>query len=465
MLNDDLNIISEDIQVLEREISRDKFATADDRQRVKARKSQLELKFWRLRKEKQIRAESLGESVRTDRSNTSENIRKAKHSSKKNSTQKSIVKEAWNQFREAKAYDPIFRKRYALGVGAAGLGLAGAAFALRPDYTLPPSHPYQFSGFDDNYNTIEGFKHTGYANKLRGDFGSGWLGLFGSMTGIAAIAYGVGAYSTKIPKHELIGMSYLGLDEQELYETLTRPQNRGWGFDIFAREEETAATVGTAFHEYLETLKEARGGVETEQFIYSRQHGLAGYADVVYDDGTVSDIKTVTNKVFQEVKRRGAPLQKHFDQVNTYAVLNKARTGRIEYYHMDDPQKKVIYDWDTSQDNFQRVMNKVGRVRERIGQALANGELREDDLPVKAGITMQRIHDIFVGPKYSHDVSGVKDALNNFISKRERYHDDRRNSTFEQLQEFNISERMDGNKAEYVFRAAHNAGRRHINMG
>ena len=465
MLNNDLDMLLEEVQTLEQQLGRDDFVTAEDRQRVKARKSQLELKFWKLNKEKQFRAETIDGSVRTDKSNTPDDIRKAKQTCKKNSNQKSMVKEAWNQFRESKFYDPVFRKRYALGVSAAGLGLAGAAMALRPDYTLPPSHPYQFSGFDNDYNTIEGFKHTGYANKLRADFGSGWLGLFGSMTGIAGIVYGASTYSTKIPKHELIGMSYLGMEEQELYETLTRPQNRGMGFDLFAREEETAATVGTSFHEYLEALKEAQGGVETEKFIFSKKHGLAGYADVIYDDGTVSDIKTVTNKVFQEVKRRGAPLQKHFDQVNTYAVLNESRTGRIEYYHMDDPQKKVVYDWETNQDNFQRVMGKVSRVRDRIGQALANGELREDDLPMKAGITAQRIHDIFVGQKYSYDVTGVKDALNNFISKRERYHDDRRNSTFEQLQEFNISERMDGNKAEYIFRAAQNAGRRHINMG
>ena len=165
-------------------------------------------------------------------------------------------------------------------------------------------------------------------------------GLAVPLSGITG--YGIFEAATAVPKHQLLGMSYIAESEEELYQRLTRPEKGGF-FSRLSRdfidereEEQTAATVGTAFHEYIETLQVARGDVaQVEKYIYSKKHGLAGYADLVYHDGTISDAKSVGAKVFEQVIGRGAPLQKHFEQVNAYAILNESRKGRIDYYLRD----------------------------------------------------------------------------------------------------------------------------------
>ena len=331
------------------------------------------------------------------------------------------------------------------------------------------------AGFDDAYNTIEGLAHGGSAQEMRKkltEFGSGWRGLFTAGVLTPMVGYGIFEAATAVPKHQLLGMSYIAESEEELYERLTRPQGGGFfsriSRDLIDEEEEfeTAATVGTAFHEYIETLQMARGDVaEIEKYIYSKKHGLAGYADLIYHDGTVSDAKSVGSKVFEQVKDRGAPLQKHFEQVNTYAILNESRKGRIDYYLRDDPSQKMTYEWEASQEAFDNTMAKVDRVRSRISADIASGKIDPDTLGVKRGITAQRISDVFVGHKYSFDAGGVSEALQNFVIKREQYHKDRSNSTLQNIERFNTIDRMSGNQSEQVFRAAHQGGRRHNNMG
>ena len=328
-----------------------------------------------------------------------------------------------------------------------------------------------FSGFDDSYNIIEGLPHGGMGQDMRRqltEFGSGWRGLFAAGAA-ATTGYFMYAGATRVKKHELLGMSYLGKTEEELYEMLTTPQsaNPMWGDLLEEREPETAATVGTSFHEYAEAMKMAKGKdvKQIEKYIYSEKHGLAGYADVIYEDDTVSDIKSVGAKVFAQVKARGAPLQKSFDQVNTYAILNGSRMGKIEYHLRSDPSQKVVYEWEANEENFKQNMAKVNRVRQRINLEVVTGKLDPERLPTKLGISAQRVNDLFTTNKYSFDVEGVKEALGSFINKREQLYHDKEVSTFNQLQNVNISNMMDGNRTEYMFQAAKNGGRRHQSMG
>ena len=330
-------------------------------------------------------------------------------------------------------------------------------------------------GFDDAYNTIEGLRHGGEAQKMRKtltEFGSGWRGLLTAGVLTPMVGYGIFEAATAVPKHQLLGMSYIAESEEELYERLTRPESGGFlnrmYRDVVDEEEEfqSAATVGTAFHDYIETLQMAKGDVaEVEKYIYSKKHGLAGYADLIYHDGTIADAKSVGSKVFEQVKGRGAPLQKHFEQVNTYAILNESRKGRIDYYLRDDPSQKMSYEWEASQEAFDNTMAKVERVRSRISADIASGKIDPEALAKKRGIEAQRISDAFVGHKYSFDAEGVSEALQKFVIKREQYHKDRRNSTLKQIESFNIIDKMSGNHSEQVFRAAHQGGRRHNNMG
>jgi len=297
---------------------------------------------------------------------------------------------------------------------------------------------------------------------------AGWRKLLAA-GGIGATGYFMYGAATRVKKHELLGMSYLGKSEEELYEMLTAPQgpNPMWGDLLEEREPETAATVGTAFHEYAEAMKMAKDKnvSQIEKYIYSDKHGLAGYADVIYKDDTVSDIKSVGAKVFAQVKARGLPLQKSFDQVNTYAILNGSRMGKIEYHLRSDPSQKIVYEWEADEEAFKQTMAKVNRVRQRINLEVATGQLDAEKLPTKLGVSAQRVNDLFTTNKYSFDVKGVKGALGNFINKREQFYNDQEVSTFNQLQNVNISNMMDGNKTEYMFQAAKNGGRRHASMG
>lgn len=297
----------------------------------------------------------------------------------------------------------------------------------------------------------------------------GWRGLVTAGFALPTAYFGYAAAS-RVPKHELIGMSYLGASEEELYAKLTHKQNNGilgQSFGSMMEQNdtfETAATVGTAFHDYMETLKSVKGETkETEKYIYSKKYGLAGYADVVYED-SIADIKSVTPQVFEQVKNLGRPLKKSYDQVNTYAILSGQRKARIEYHLQSDPSKKITYEWEASKEAFNETMAKVNRVRSRISAEISAGVLKREELPTKLNITSQRIADFFVGAKYSTNPEGVAESLNAFIEKRDTYSKDRRNSTITQLRNVNINDMMDGNKSEYLFKAAQNGGRRHQYM-
>lgn len=268
-------------------------------------------------------------------------------------------------------------------------------------------------------------------------------------------------------KHERLGMSYLGQDEEELYRTLTtRNTGRSWVGQlnrIGQGEPVTAATVGTQFHEYMENLKMMTGEAEAvEQMVESKQLGLAGPADVVYKDNTISDIKSVTQGTWQKIQNRGAPLQKHFDQVNAYASVNGSRKGQLEYHLISDPSQRVTYEWETDETNFRNTMRKVTSVRNRINFELAAGRLREEDLPTRHRTSIKESLSMIGN---SHNANAVHDSLEGFKVKREQYYQDKKNSNFERLENFNINKMMDGNKSEYVFKGFHRAGQRHANMG
>ena len=420
------------------------FTTVEDRQRTLAKQRSLEAQFWI-------------------------EHRKA-HPRPTKTVASTYMRDAWKSFKGTRVADVIRKNPWKTGVGAFLSGGTTLAFATRPDYRATGVIP----GGDDAYNVIEGLPHGGMGQDMRRDlteFGSGWRGTLSSVAGTAAagtaLYMGLG-YAARVPKHELIGMSYLGMDEEELYAALTKPKSSGWNmYSVFKPEEgESAATVGTAFHEYLETLKMAEGGnvKEIERHVYSKKHGLSGYADVIYDDNTVSDIKSVGRDVFQQIKSRNAPIQKHFDQVNTYAVLNESRKGKIEYHLRSDPSQKMVYEWDTNEENFRNTMAKVNRVRQRINTEIASGTLKESDLQMKKSLEFERVSNIFVRNPFSFNAEGVSKALDSFIVKREELYNDRRNSTFERLENFNTSI-MDGNKTEYMFKAAKDGGRRHQRMG
>lgn len=424
------------------------FTTVEDRQRTLAKQRSLEIKFWIEQKKAYPRDSG---STKTAMS--------------------TLMKNTWKTVKGSRVADIIRKSPYKAGIGAFLTGGATLALATRPDYRSTGIIP----GRDDAYNTLEGLPHGGLGQDMRRnltEFGSGWRGMFTSVAGTAAVgtaAYAGLGYATRVPKHELIGMSYLGMSEEDLYAALTKPRHSQWDFTSVFRpheERESAATVGTAFHEYLETLKMAEGGnvEEIERHVYSRKHGLSGYADVIYDDNTVSDIKSVGRDVFQQIKSRNAPVQKHFDQVNAYAVLNESRKGRIEYHLRSDPSQKMVYEWESDEENFKNTMAKVNRVRQRISTEIAAGTLKESDLQMKKSLEFERVSNIFVRNPFSFDVSGTSEALQGFITKRETFYNDRRNSTFEQLENFNTS-MMDGNKTEHMFKAAKDGGRRHQRMG
>ena len=125
----------------------------------------------------------------------------------------------------------------------------------------------------------------------------------------------------------------------------------------------------------------------------------------------------------------------------------------------------MVYEWEANEEAFKQTMAKVNRVRQRISTEIASGQLDIEKLPTKLGISAQRINDLFVTDKYSFNVEGVKSALLNFTTKREQHYRDKEVSTFNLLQNVNISSMMEGNKTEYMFQAAKDGGRRHANMG
>jgi hypothetical protein len=85
----------------------------------------------------------------------------------------------------------FFNKKTAIGAGIVGLLAAKKYFGQKhSDYSDVSMFGIRFSGKDDNYNTIEGLKHGGMAQKKRRemtDFGSGWRRLFGGIKNVGNI--------------------------------------------------------------------------------------------------------------------------------------------------------------------------------------------------------------------------------------------------------------------------------------
>lgn len=333
-------------------------------------------------------------------------------------------------------------KDYKVLVGIAGLGTAAVALGVGG----------LFSGKDDEYNTIEGFKEEGLASDIRKsltDFGSGYQGdrqgkyvkkrahyrrgkrveehyayYKGRISGkddahntieglreegIAGAIRKVGTefgsgykgpnpwlhpeynQAEDVPRLNMMRASKLGVPEKELYKYFTEKEEAPeW---LMA-----AASAGTALH-LLEGAKKYKAGLTSgvETFEFDSGTRISGHIDIVYPGNIPSDIKTVSWKRYKHLQKKGA-FERHVSQLNWYMNQLGAKEGLLEYVVRDKPDVRKVVRVPYSQELYDKDIQKLEKVRAQVRSEVASGQLDPANLPKTASLKrLQQAADDEVG--------------------------------------------------------------------
>jgi hypothetical protein len=241
-------------------------------------------------------------------------------------------------------------------------------------------------GKDDAYNTIEGLRHGGIAEKLRKrntDFGSGYRGMhhteFDESYNTAEDVYA----------YEQMRASALGLSSKEMYEKLTQPDKQ------MSPYVSASATAGTILHR----IKQAEGlmsgeYVDVERFTSDPINRIAGHIDILDRYGRIGDIKTVSSGIYDTIVKGGAPKPMHVSQVNFYLGSEGLDQGFIKYINRERPSSSKTYAIEFNPALYEKDMRKLERVRRRIEAEIESGKLLKKNLPMTASLeTLEKYNE------------------------------------------------------------------------
>ena len=247
-----------------------------------------------------------------------------------------------------------------------------------------------FSGKDDAYNTIEGFKHGGMAETTRKrftEFGSGYQGPNPWLNPSYNIV-------EEVPRYELARASKLGASPSELYKYFTRQEEP-------SEYLEATAYAGTALHR-LEQARKIKSGEASasERFVYDPETGISGHIDIMYG-GVPADIKSVSEKRMAEVREKGA-FSKHISQINFYMYMTGAKKGYLEYIKREDLSDRETITVPFDPKRLAKDIEKLQSVRRRVTAGIESGRLRETALP--RGASLQTLMEAAAAEKGQAEV-------------------------------------------------------------
>lgn len=184
------------------------------------------------------------------------------------------------------------------------------------------------------------------------------------------------AYGINIDDYEL-GSSFLGKSKEELIQKFLQRS------DITDEEQQSILRKGTRMHERIEKyMLENHVAIDSEVKVKDYKNNVMGYYDVRIHDRTaesgqaIIDIKTISDKGFQEVLDTGLPKEEHVKQVNFYLHnTNKKNNGGILYVNREDPTQMKMIKFKYSKDMYNETMDKVNSARNEVRNAINSGQI------------------------------------------------------------------------------------------
>ena len=180
-----------------------------------------------------------------------------------------------------------------------------------------------------------------------------------------------------------VGSSTIGKSKEDIVKHFLHQD------EIMDEEALRITKIGTKMHEEMEKKLIASGlAIDTEREIKDEEHGVIGYYDAkIYDPSSLSrqaivDIKTVSNKKFQQVKETGKPFDEHQRQVNFYLHnTDKNNKGYILYMNRDNPEEETItVGFKYDKDMYKSTMATLNSARQQVFDMLNQGVITRGDL-------------------------------------------------------------------------------------
>lgn len=145
---------------------------------------------------------------------------------------------------------------------------------------------------------------------------------------------------------------------------------------------------GTKTHEAIEKEWMRSGlAIDIEKEIKDDKNGIIGYYDMRIHDNTaksgeaIVDIKTISSKGFEKVKKAKAPKDVHQRQVNWYLHnTNKDNKGYLMYINRDNPEETYTVGFNYDKKMYESTMATLHEARNEIRNKLETGELSRGDL-------------------------------------------------------------------------------------
>ena len=236
-----------------------------------------------------------------------------------------------------------------------------------------------FSGSDDEYNYIEGLRHEGMAGSSRRyttEFGSGYQGpnpwLHPSYN-----------EAQDEPRFSVGRASSMGATYQEHFKKFTEPREENELLSAYA-------SAGTTLHRIEAARKFEAGEIErAEEFVHDPWHGITGHIDLTLAGGVPADVKTVTERGLEQIRRRGAR-EKHLSQLNFYMYMKGSERGYLEYVSRENPENREIVWAGFDPDLLKRDLARQQAARKTVRRSVRIGLRDEDELPRAAGIERLR---------------------------------------------------------------------------
>jgi endonuclease YncB( thermonuclease family) len=180
-----------------------------------------------------------------------------------------------------------------------------------------------------------------------------------------------------------IGSSFIGKSKTDIVKHLLKMDT------ILDEDAQDIVDEGSDMHKKIEQewLKEGIA-IDTEGKIEDKENGILGFYDaIILDESSktgqaVVDIKTVSAKSFEKIKKEGVPKDLHQKQVNYYlwATNNEESKGYIHYVNRDNPEETMTMGFNYSQDMLDETLKTLGEAREYVRKGISEGVISRADM-------------------------------------------------------------------------------------
>jgi intein/homing endonuclease/endonuclease YncB( thermonuclease family) len=174
--------------------------------------------------------------------------------------------------------------------------------------------------------------------------------------------------------------SALGGNVEELVEHLTQKKEPIDDYGEYVTE------IGNKFHRQYQNMWLRRGLTNKdhiEKEVLDTEHNIRGFVDAIIatpEGPEVIDIKSMSQKRFEESLAAGMPYSKHVEQVNFYMYATGVHRGGLVYVSRDDPSREIYFQFDYNREMLEKALDRLEQARNIAQKMIDSGRVNRFDL-------------------------------------------------------------------------------------